>query len=761
MQRRALVLSLLAPFASPLLACGDDSTPNDSNSDGDTDSTSDGMTSLTAGSMSDTADTSATMTNGSMSASDTADSTGVTDTDSTTGVSDTDGTTQGDATQGDTTTAASAESSGSGGETDSGGPGDPPEDPPGVENGLCQPPGEQRWCYSGQPATYNVGQCHPGIQECVQIDLDLGEWGPCVDEGTPSQEECDGIDNDCDGEIDEDLGTTMCGMGICEHEVPNCIDGEEQECDPDEGAMMETCNGIDDDCDGQIDDGLGDQVVECGLGQCEHSVTACEDGEEPECDPFEGATQEVCDGVDNDCDGDVDEGLPDLHCGVGQCEHDVPACINGIPQNCDPFDGASVEVCDGIDNDCDGDVDEDQGNWVCGDFECQVSVPQCIDGVPQPQESCVPEPGGTEICGDGIDNNCDGVDSDCAESFLVGTDNAARPVDVLWMIDSSGSMSEEMATVEANLQSFADTLSASGSSTRLHLFADNGTGSFEICVNPPLGGVNCTENAPSFYHYDTNGPNNGAPFIHSSNALGRLMQQSPTWIPRLQPNSHLAFIVTTDDDGDDPNWVAPEDPEDGFGFDDCTSANFIVNGTTSNYCLWDDPNSANVYTSLAYNWSGRLGFISFMDNFFPNLNHVEDWTFYSIIGETGTTVLGGANDVYEFNACDTTVEAGDEFVKLSLLTDTLPDMFSTCEANWDLSALATDIVNNIPNDTYVLQGSPPGTCGQIDPASIQVVVNGIPMANADWSYDPVTCTLTINNNVPVVGDNVVIIYEIL
>jgi hypothetical protein len=324
------------------------------------------------------------------------------------------------------------------------------------------------------------------------------------------------------------------------------------------------------------------------------------------------------------------------------------------------------------------------------------------------------------------------------------------------MVDSSGSMSEEMANVEQEINTFANTLAASGSSTHLHLISDRGTDSFEICVQPPLALANCADNAPGFYQYDTNGNTNALEYIHSSNALGRAMQKSPVWIPRLQANSHIAFIVTTDDDGDDTGWVNPQDPE---NIDECI-AGYITDGSSDNQCLWNDPNNALDYTSLAYDWNGRLGFTTFMENYFPTREPVSDWSFYSIIGETGTTVLTGADDAYEFNACATSVENGDEYVKLSLLTETQPDMFSICEAVWDLSALATDIVNNIPNDTYVLQGSPPGQCLNVNPATITVVVNGIPMPAADWSYDAPSCTLTIENNVPVVGDNVVIIYEI-
>jgi hypothetical protein len=640
------------------------------------------------------------------------------------------------------------------GDTD--GPGDPPSDPPGVDAGVCEDVGLQQWCYSGAPATYQVGICHPGVQECVQIDLDLGNWGPCEDEQLPELEVCDGLDNDCDGMVDEDLGSENCGEGVCNHDEPLCVDGEPNECDPDEGASMEVCNGIDDDCDGNIDDGLGDQVVECGLGACEHEVTACEDGDPPACDPLEGASQEVCDGVDNDCDGDTDEDLEDLECGVGQCAHTVPACINGIPQVCDPFDGATNETCDGIDNDCDGLTDEDQGNWVCGQFECQVSVPTCINGIEQGPETCVPEPGGDEICGDGIDNNCDNEAPACVETFLVGTDNAIRPIDVIWAVDSSGSMDSEMATVEAEINEFATELANSGSSTRLHLIADRGLAALQICVAPPLGGNNCTDNAPDFYQYDFN---NGGTFIHSNNLLARVMQQSATWTPRLQAGSHVAFIATTDDNGDDFQFAQGADLGAVAGqHAECPNGNFLVTDTTSNHCRWDDPDSANNYTSLANDFMTYGGFISFMEDFFPALAPIEDWTFYSILGGTGSTTLTGADDAYEFT-CASRAANGVQYVILSEYTETQDSMTAICANDWDLSGLAEDIVSNIPNDTYILDGNPSGNCGAINPATIVVLVNGVPLAGVDWNYNAGTCTLTVVNNIPVVGDNVVIVYE--
>ena len=69
-------------------------------------------------------------------------------------------------------------------------------------------------------------------------------------------EACDGKDNDCDGQADEELGTTTCGVGICRHTIQNCVNGQTQGCDPLQGAVAEACDLLDNDCDGQADEDL-------------------------------------------------------------------------------------------------------------------------------------------------------------------------------------------------------------------------------------------------------------------------------------------------------------------------------------------------------------------------------------------------------------------------------------------------------------------------------------------------------------------------
>ena len=97
-----------------------------------------------------------------------------------------------------------------------------------------------------------------------------GKLQKCVP-GEPKGEVCDQMDNDCDGETDEDLGTTDCGKGQCLHPVANCKDGGPEACDPLLGKKDEMCNGWDDDCDGDTDEGgglCGESGYECCGGIC-------------------------------------------------------------------------------------------------------------------------------------------------------------------------------------------------------------------------------------------------------------------------------------------------------------------------------------------------------------------------------------------------------------------------------------------------------------------------------------------------------------
>ena len=261
-----------------------------------------------------------------------------------------------------------------------------------------------------------------GIDNDCNGEVDEGLLNACGECGELPPEVCNGGDDDCDGETDEGFGVG----DACETELSGaCRPGtlmcgpEGPVCEPEVQPVPEACDGLDNDCDEAVDEevpGEGDVCATGAPGECRRGLSQCLAGEYG-CQPEAGPEDEVCNARDDDCDGRIDEGLRNA---CGGCEAEPMEACNGDDDDCDGVTDEDAE-CPGRDVCLRGEcrepceANECAGSLVCIDGFCLdrcaaadcAAGEECEDGVcfdPCEDGDCPPPPGGDDPC---IDVECD------------------------------------------------------------------------------------------------------------------------------------------------------------------------------------------------------------------------------------------------------------------------------------------------------------------------------------------------------------------